>query len=67
MLGNVAEHLSGDSPLVDDVLMVTTKGLLSDDRAEILGSLNIISAMARSDTNEQLLLTALTPEVNYFN
>ncbi|XP_073979174.1 uncharacterized protein isoform X1 [Rhodnius prolixus] len=63
MLGNVAEHLSGDSPLVDDVLMVTTKGLLSDDRAEILGSLNIISAMARSDTNEQLLLTALTPEV----
>lgn len=63
MLGNVAEHLSGDSPLVDDILMVTTKGLLSDDRAEILGSLNIINAMARSDTNEQLLLTALTPEV----
>ncbi|KAK9507861.1 hypothetical protein O3M35_007633 [Rhynocoris fuscipes] len=63
MLTNIAEHISADSPLVDDILMITTRGLLSDDRAEILGSLNIISAMARSDSNEQLLLTALTPEV----
>uniref|UniRef100_T1HA71 Uncharacterized protein n=1 Tax=Rhodnius prolixus TaxID=13249 RepID=T1HA71_RHOPR len=63
MLSNIASDLPTNSPLLYDLLLLTTKGLLSDDRAVIMSSLDVLNKLAQADSNEHVLLSNLNQEV----
>lgn len=64
MLGNVASEITIQSPLIDDVIFTATKGLLSEDRAVILSSLEVLNKLAQCEKNEDFLLRTLNQEVS---
>ncbi|BES90510.1 Brahma associated protein 170kD [Nesidiocoris tenuis] len=63
MLANVAAEITVQSPLIDDIVLTTTKGLLSEDRAVILSSLEVLNKLAQCEKNEELLLRTLSQDV----
>uniref|UniRef100_A0A023F105 Putative transcriptional regulator n=1 Tax=Triatoma infestans TaxID=30076 RepID=A0A023F105_TRIIF len=63
MLSNIASDLPANSPLLYEILLLTTRGLLSDDRAVIMSALDVLNKLAQADSNEHVLLSNLNQEV----
>ncbi|KAL1110322.1 hypothetical protein AAG570_007855 [Ranatra chinensis] len=63
MLGNVASEVTVQCPLIDDILNLTTRGLMSEDRAVILAALEILNKLGQNESNEEILLRFLDHSV----
>jgi AT-rich interactive domain-containing protein 2 len=59
MLGNISTEITVQCPLLEDILGIATRGLLSENRAVILASLEILNKLGQNESNEDALLRFL--------
>lgn len=59
MLCNVATEVVDRAPIMEHVLNLTYQGLLSEDRADILSALEVLTKLAQNEINEEMLVKNL--------
>lgn len=63
MLCNIATEITERAPIMEHVLTLTNQGLLSEDRADILSALEVLTKLAQNELNEELLVKHLVREI----